>query len=110
MKEMFFMVSEGDKMFPLSLARISHFTARRALTIINTDDGQYVYCKNIGDVKKKLGDMENFVQVHKSYLLNLDHVVCYSKNCGGCVLLKDGSKIPVARRQKKTFLKTYKSK
>ena len=101
----FFLVSEGDRIFSVPFNEISHFTARGSLTIIATKEKQYVHTKNIGYVKKLIDGIGNFTQTHKSYLLNMDHVICFSKNGGGCAILKDGIEIPVARRQKKNFLK-----
>lgn len=105
MGKQFFLVSEGGKIFRIPLNEISHFTARRALTIVTTKEKQYVHTKNIGSVKKEISSIRNFTQTHKSYLLNINHVICFSKKGAGYVVLKDGSKVPVARRQKKSFLK-----
>ena len=105
MEEKFFLVSEGDKIFRIPLNEIFHFTARRSLTIVTTKEKQYVHGKNIGNVKKEVDGNGNFTQTHKSYLLNMNHVICFSKKGDGCAILKDGSEVPVARRRKKNFLK-----
>lgn len=44
----------------------------------------------------------NFYQCHKSYVINLDHIVRYHKN--GEIEMAEGNKIPVARRRKEEFL------
>ncbi len=44
----------------------------------------------------------NFYQCHKSYVVNLDHIVRYFKN--GEIEMTEGIKIPVARRRKEEFL------
>lgn len=44
----------------------------------------------------------NFHQCHKSFVINLDHIVRYHKN--GEVEMVEGKKIPVARRRKEEFL------
>ena len=105
MEGKFFLVSEGDKIFRIPFNEISHFTARRSLTIVNTKEKQYVHGNNIGNIKKEIGGNGNFTQTHKSYLLNMNYVICFSKKGNGFVVLKDGSKVPVARRHKKSFLK-----
>jgi two-component system LytT family response regulator len=44
----------------------------------------------------------NFYQCHKSYVVNLDHIVRYHKN--GEIEMAEDIKIPVARRRKDEFL------
>ena len=44
----------------------------------------------------------NFYQSHKSYVVNLNHLVRYHKN--GEIEMAEGIKIPVARRRKEEFL------
>ncbi len=56
-----------------------------------------------------LGD-SNFIRIHKSYLVNVDHIKEYLRGEGGSVLLSNGQEIEVARRKKEmlmTKLKTY---
>lgn len=43
---------------------------------------------------------QNFIRIHKSYLVNLAHITKYVKGEGGWVIMTDGSKIEVARRKK----------
>jgi len=60
---------------------------------------------------RQLGDFEemllpyNFFRIHKSYIINLDHIKKYTKGDGGTVMMSDGSEIDVARRIKEAFLK-----
>lgn len=49
----------------------------------------------------------NFYQCHKSYVVNLDHIVRYYKN--GEIEMTEGIKIPVARRRKEEFLENLTS-
>jgi len=46
-----------------------------------------------------------FSRIHRSYFINLNHVVRYLKGRGGEVEMSDGSNIDVARRKKEEFLK-----
>jgi two-component system LytT family response regulator len=47
-------------------------------------------------------DHHNFYQCHKSYVVNLDHIVRYHKN--GEIEMAGDLKVPVARRRKDEFL------
>lgn len=77
-------------------------------------DGNYTIIKLTNGSKilssKTLGDYEdmfthsNFFRVHRSHLVNLDHLSKYVKGEGGYVILSDGSEIEVARRKKSEFM------
>ena len=62
-------------------------------------------------VSRKLVKLEEllkeyrFFRVHKSHLINLNHLVKYSKGRGGEVEMTDGSFIEVSRRKKAEFLR-----
>lgn len=48
---------------------------------------------------------QNFLRIHKSYLVNLSHISKYVKGEGGWVIMTDNSKIEVARRKKEMLLR-----
>ena len=47
---------------------------------------------------------ENFFRVHRSHLINIDHLKKYIKGEGGFALMSDDSKVEVARRKKPEFM------
>lgn len=49
-----------------------------------------------------------FVRVHKTYLVNLDHIKEYIKGEGGSVILSNGKEVEVSRRKKEELLKRMK--
>ncbi|WP_319230861.1 LytTR family DNA-binding domain-containing protein [Draconibacterium orientale] len=51
----------------------------------------------------------SFVRTHKSHLVNLKHVVAYSKTDGGTLELSNGDKIFISRRRKDEVLKMLKT-
>ncbi len=61
-------------------------------------------------VSKCLNDYQNmlcpktFFRIHNSHLINLNHVIMYSRNDGGYVEMVDKSKIPVSRNKKDIFM------
>lgn len=63
-----------------------------------------VISKPLKDFEELLED-HRFFRVHQSHLINLQHVVSYSKGEGGTVKMSDGSDIEVSRRKKDEFLK-----
>lgn len=54
---------------------------------------------------EELLEEHHFFRVHQSHLINLRHVVNYTKGEGGTVRMSDGSEIEVSRRKKDEFLK-----
>ena len=49
-----------------------------------------------------------FFRVHKSHLINLNHIKDYSKLDGGCITMSDGVKIQVSRRKGAEFAEKFK--
>jgi two-component system LytT family response regulator len=47
----------------------------------------------------------NFVRVHKSYVVNLNHILQYIKGEGGNVVMTGGKEIEVSRRKKEILMK-----
>ena len=62
-------------------------------------------------VSQPLGDYEelleqcNFFRVHKSHMVNLNHIEKYVKGKGGYVIMKDGSHVDVSVRRKEMLLR-----
>jgi two-component system LytT family response regulator len=46
----------------------------------------------------------NFLRIHKSFLINMNHVTGYNKGEGGHVSMSNGDEIEVSRRKKEYFL------
>lgn len=49
-----------------------------------------------------------FVRIHKSYLVNLDHIKEYVKGEGGSLILSNGKEVEVSRRKKEELLRKMK--
>jgi len=63
--------------------------------------------KSIYEYETLLEDC-NFVRVHKSFVVNLDHISTYIKGEGGIVVLSDGREVEVSRRKKELLLRKMK--
>jgi len=46
----------------------------------------------------------NFIRVHKTHLVNLNHVSSFTKNDGGVLLLSNGDSVAISRRRKEFTL------
>lgn len=67
-----------------------------------------VVAKTIKHYESILCNNSNFFRVHKSHIVNLDHMVKYLRGDGGEVILSDGTRIPVSRRRRNDFLEYLK--
>lgn len=48
-----------------------------------------------------------FIRVHHSHIINLEHVKHYHRGEGGSVIMADGSEIMISKRKKKDFLDRF---
>jgi two-component system, LytTR family, response regulator len=67
---------------------------------------QYLITKTLGDVQEVL-ESQNFVRVHRQYLVNLIHIQKLIKGEGTYLVLSDGKSIPVARQQKAHLMERF---
>jgi two-component system, LytTR family, response regulator len=62
-----------------------------------------VVAKNLKYFESSLESIPKFLRIHRSYLVNMDEVVSYSKSDGGSLSLSNGVQIPVSRERKATI-------
>ena len=74
-----------------------HFTARPPICA----------SKPIHEYEELLQDC-GFVRIHKSFVVNLEHVKEYIRGEGGSVILSNGQDIEVSRRKKEIFMQRMK--
>jgi len=66
-----------------------YFTAKKPLLV----------AKSLVEFEELLGD-HGFIRVHKSHLVNLNHITSISKSDGGTLVLSNGDSILISRRRK----------
>ncbi|MEM1121010.1 MAG: LytTR family DNA-binding domain-containing protein [Bacteroidota bacterium] len=62
--------------------------------------------KNLKEVEATLQD-EQFVRIHASHLVNLEHTVGYLNNNYNCVQMSNGEVLAVARSRKQAFMNCF---
>ena len=98
-------VPTSDGFIFLKLGDVVRMVADGSYTkVIRLDGTQLIISKHIGAVER-MTESANFQRVHKSHLINLDHLTQYVKGEGGEVYLADGSRVPISRDRKSDFLK-----
>jgi two-component system LytT family response regulator len=96
--------SDGTQVYEVD--QIVYMKAEGAYTLLYLKDNQSVMVsKNLKDFEEIFSENEDFLRIHKSYLIRLSHVVKYQKT-NMEVELKNGITIPVSR-EKKEFLDSY---
>ena len=65
-----------------------------------------VTSKLLKEYENLLSDF-SFFRLHNSYIVNLGQVKRFIKTDGGYVEMKNGTKIPVSRRKKEQFIKSF---
>ncbi|MBK9254545.1 MAG: response regulator transcription factor [Saprospiraceae bacterium] len=63
--------------------------------------------KNLKDLEE-LFCSESFFRVHKSHLINIDHIKMVSKTDGGEVIMNDETRVPISRTIKQDFFNLLK--
>jgi len=72
-----------------------------------TGDRKFVVTGTLKHYEELLPE-KDFVRVHHSHLINMNHVLRFLKEEGGFAVLSDGSKVEISRRKKEDFLKKLK--
>lgn len=74
-------------------------------TSLRLKNGKNILATRLLGEFEEILEPHNFFRVHKSYVINLAHIIKYTKGEGGTVRMSDNSEIDVARRNKESFLK-----
>ncbi|TDX01196.1 LytR/AlgR family response regulator transcription factor [Dinghuibacter silviterrae] len=86
------------------LADVVYCESDSSYTVFHLTGGQTLTTsKSIIDYELLL-DHSNFCRVHKSFLVNLQHVREYIRGEGGSVVLSNGKTVEVSRRKKEAFI------
>lgn len=101
-------LSTGRGIDFVEASRIMYCKAESNYTdVILMDGKRYTLSKTLGDVENMLGHLD-FFRVHQSYLISMGHMTSYIRDDGGIVVMRDGTRIPVAKRRKEEFLSRLK--
>ncbi|MBP7184606.1 MAG: response regulator transcription factor, partial [Saprospiraceae bacterium] len=94
----------NNEYIQLDLTHILRFEAEGRYTYIITEKKKYFITKNLKEYIDLLSDSNQFFQVHRSYLINLNQIEKLQLENADSVVMKDSVVIPIARRRKQDFL------
>lgn len=81
----------------VNLSDITHCEADNSYTRFFLADGERVL---VSKTLKEYADMlipQGFLRTHQSYLVNMAYIKSWIREDGGCLLLKDNTKIPISK-------------
>jgi two-component system LytT family response regulator len=97
-------IPDGDGLIFINLADIIRCDSDGNYTFfILTNGKKIVASRTLGEYEQLFAD-DNFFRIHRSHLINLQHVKKYLKGEGGYVIMSDNSQVEVSRRNKNDFL------
>lgn len=89
----------------LKIDDISYVEANGSYTNVYTCFGQkIVVSKSIKIFSDRLPENE-FVRVHKSFLINVNYIKKYVRSDGGYIIMEDNTTIPVSVRKRDIFMR-----
>ena len=96
-------VREAEAIHVIDIAKLAYFEADGTYTKLNTFDKQFTSTRHLKYYDNLLVD-NDFIRVHRSYLVNGKMIRQFQKSDGGMVILENGIKIPVSVRKKEKIL------
>jgi two-component system LytT family response regulator len=92
----------------VKLSDIIYCEANRNYTIFHLENKKQIMAsKTVLDYEELLQD-SGFARIHKSFLVNLEHVKEYNRGEGGTVILSNNYEVEVSRRKKDLFIEKMK--
>jgi len=70
------------------------------------DGSKQLICRTLKFYEEMLKDFD-FVRIHKSHMVNVQHIKRYKKGKGGQVIMSDGAEVEVSVKRKKDLLNKF---
>lgn len=88
----------------IHISEITHLQAESNYTwVFLAKDEKYLVSRTMKEVAEMINSSQ-FLRVHKSYFVNLNHIRKYVRGRGGYLILRNGLDIPVSRNQRSDLL------
>lgn len=101
-------IPDNDSIVYYNLSDIIYLESVNRYTQVVTDDQSITSSYSLGTYKKTLLDStdSNFLLAHRSFIINLEHVVRFDAN--NFVVMTNGKEIPISKNSKADFLSKLK--
>lgn len=101
-------IPSNDGYNVVDLTNIVYCEACDSYTKIHTDENKvHLISKPLKEYDELLSD-KGFYRVHKSYLVNVNHIRKIIKGIGAAVIMSDNTNIPISMRKKDEFFQSLK--
>ncbi|MBK6526399.1 MAG: LytTR family transcriptional regulator, partial [Crocinitomicaceae bacterium] len=88
----------------IELSEIEFIEADAAYSIIYLINGsRKMVSRNLKYFEDALCELKSFVKVHRSFIINLNHMNSLRKEDRGVIVLKSGKEINISRGQRQAF-------
>lgn len=90
-------IPDGNNLVMLKPSEILYFKAESSYTTVHLISGKkYVTSRFLKNYEESLHDYPMFFRCHKSFIVNTDYIVSYSKSDGGYLTLTTGIEVPIS--------------
>jgi len=93
-----------------NLEDILYIEAQRSYVVFHLKNNQSRITSNALNYYEELLPSNKFFRIHKSYIINCEHIILLEKGRGGIVKLVSGQELPIAIRRKASFLRFMNNK
>ncbi|WP_062057582.1 LytR/AlgR family response regulator transcription factor [Aquimarina longa] len=94
-------ITDAKEVHVIAPSKILYCSSNRNYTIFTLDnEKEIVISKNLKHFENKLKHYD-FLRIHKSYLINLNHVDYIIKEEGGAVIMDNSKSLPVSKNYRK---------
>jgi two-component system LytT family response regulator len=102
----------NDRVYVIDLDEICYISALKGYSEITTvNDQKIVSAKILSDYEELLGPTGNFIRLNKSVMINIRHIINYSKGASCFINVKNHKEeIEVSRRKKTEVIRFLKSR
>jgi two-component system LytT family response regulator len=101
-------IATSEGFLVLQIRDIVYCQASNNYTIIHLKDKKKIISsQTLGYYEELLAD-RTFFRTHRSYLINLPHVISYIKGEGGYIIMANGDEVELTRNHKTDFMNLFK--
>ena len=100
-------LSTGDGLIFVQTRDITYCRAENNYTFVIMADGRSILVtKTLKEIDATLSG-KDFVRVHNSYLVNINHISRFVRGDGGYIVMPDGTQITIARSKRDEFFQLF---
>lgn len=98
-------VPSGNTLIFLDTTKIAYIKGEGSYSeVLSIDGSKNLVSRNLKNFEDLLCKDKRFMRVHKSYIVNFEHVIAYHKSDGGSLELESGIAVPVSTEKAQSIL------